>query len=59
MIEDNPSKIEEWHSDMTFQKKSALGSILIGKIIPETGGDTLCSQACLKPMMILLINWKK
>lgn len=42
--EDNPSKIEEWHTDMTFKKNPPLGSILIGKIIPETGGDTLFSS---------------
>ena len=37
----NPSKIEEWHTDMTFKASPPLGSILIGRIIPETGGDTL------------------
>jgi len=42
--EKNPSKIEEWHTDMTFKKNPPLGSILIGKIIPETGGDTLFSS---------------
>ena len=31
---ENPSKIEEWHTDMTFKKNPPLGSILIGKIIP-------------------------
>ena len=41
---DNPSKIEEWHTDMTFKKNPPLGSILIGKIIPETGGDTMFSS---------------
>ena len=41
---ENPSKIEEWHSDMTFKKNPPLGSILIGKIIPEIGGDTLFSS---------------
>ena len=40
---DNPSKIEEWHSDMTFRKIPPLGSILLGKIIPK-GGDTLFSS---------------
>ena len=39
--EDNPSKIEEWHTDMTFRKIPPLGSILLGKIIPKEGGDTL------------------
>ena len=42
--EDNPSKIEEWHTDMTFKRNPPLGSILIGKIIPKTGGDTLFSS---------------
>ena len=39
--EKNPSKIEKWHTDMTFKKIPPLGSILLGKIIPEQGGDTL------------------
>ena len=39
--EKNPSKIEKWHTDMTFKKTPPLGSILLGKIIPERGGDTL------------------
>ncbi|RZO91996.1 MAG: taurine dioxygenase, partial [Gammaproteobacteria bacterium] len=41
---ENPSKIEEWHTDMTFKANPPLGSILIGRIIPETGGDTLFSS---------------
>jgi len=36
-----PSKIEEWHTDMTFKSTPPLGSILLGKVIPKTGGDTL------------------
>lgn len=39
--EANPSKIEMWHTDMTFRQKPPLGSILHGVIIPERGGDTL------------------
>tara|TARA_Y100000590_G_scaffold333424_1_gene379273 strand:- start:5057 stop:5884 length:828 start_codon:yes stop_codon:yes gene_type:complete len=39
--EKNPSKIEKWHTDMTFKKNPPLGSILLGKKIPEKGGDTL------------------
>ena len=42
--ENNPSKIEEWHTDMTFRKIPPLGSILLGKIIPQEGGDTLFSS---------------
>lgn len=39
--EANPSKIEKWHTDMTFRQNPPLGSILHGVIIPERGGDTL------------------
>ena len=38
---DNPSKIELWHTDMTFRPCPPLGSILHGVVIPEKGGDTL------------------
>ena len=55
---ENPSKIEEWHTDMTFKKSPPLGSILIGKIIPETGGDTLFSSLS-KSYDDLDDNWKK
>ena len=39
--EANPSKIEKWHTDMTFRRRPPLGSILRARIVPETGGDTL------------------
>lgn len=38
---DKPTKIEEWHTDMTFMAKPPLGSILRSRISPEVGGDTL------------------
>ena len=37
----NPSKIEAWHSDMTFRSCPPSGSVLHGLIIPERGGDTM------------------
>jgi taurine dioxygenase len=37
----NPSKIEMWHTDMTFRPCPPLGSILHGVIIPGKGGDTM------------------
>ena len=41
---EKPSKIEVWHSDMTFRKHPPLGSVLRSKICPPEGGDTLWSS---------------
>ena len=41
---EHPSKIEEWHTDMTFRKHPPMGSILRSKICPPNGGDTLWSS---------------
>lgn len=30
-----------WHSDVTWREMPSLGSILRGRVIPETGGDTM------------------
>ena len=38
---ENPSKIEKWHSDMTFRDTPPMATVLHGKVIPEFGGDTL------------------
>jgi taurine dioxygenase len=40
-----PSKIELWHSDMTFSATPPSFTILHGKIIPAFGGDTLWASA--------------
>jgi len=42
---DKPSKIELWHSDMTFSATPPALTIVHGKIIPEVGGNTLWSSA--------------
>ena len=42
---DNPSKIEVWHSDMTFMRCPPSFTLLQGQIIPEVGGDTLWASA--------------
>jgi taurine dioxygenase len=42
---DKPTKIEAWHSDMTFRKHPPLGTLLRSKIIPAKGGDTM--WACM------------
>ncbi len=38
---DRPSKIERWHSDMTFRPSPPKLTMLHGKVIPAFGGDTL------------------
>jgi taurine dioxygenase len=38
---ENPTKIDTWHTDMTFLERPPMGSILRARIIPEHGGDTL------------------
>lgn len=37
---DKPTKIEAWHSDMTFRQHPPLGTVLKSDIIPPKGGDT-------------------
>lgn len=38
---DKPSKIEVWHSDMTFRQHPPAVTVLKGVTIPDVGGDTL------------------
>ena len=38
---DNRSKIDSWHSDLTFRSAPPLGSILYCALSPKLGGDTL------------------
>lgn len=40
-----PSKIEVWHSDMTFRPTPPAITLLHGQIIPAYGGDTLWASA--------------
>ena len=40
-----PTKIEAWHSDMTFRLHPPIASGQCSKIIPERGGDTLWASA--------------
>lgn len=57
---DKPTKIEAWHSDMTFRVHPPLGTVLRSRIIPERGGDTLWAsmtaayEALSKPMQQFL-----
>ncbi len=38
---EKPTKIEMWHSDMTFRQHPPMGTVLRSVIIPPRGGDTL------------------
>jgi len=42
---ERPSKIEAWHSDMTFTPTPPALTLLHGRIIPPYGGDTLWASA--------------
>jgi taurine dioxygenase len=41
---ERPTKIDSWHTDMTFLECPPLGSVLRAIEIPEAGGDTLFSS---------------
>ncbi len=41
---DNPSRIEAWHTDMTFRPRPPLGALLHAQLMPPVGGDTLWSS---------------
>jgi taurine dioxygenase len=36
-----PTKIDRWHTDMTFRPHPPMGTMLRSRVIPEKGGDTL------------------
>ncbi len=38
---DKPTKIEAWHSDMTFREHPPMGTVLRAVITPPKGGDTM------------------
>jgi len=42
---EHPSKIELWHTDMTFRPEPPAITLLHGQIIPPFGGDTLWASA--------------
>ena len=41
---EKPTRIEAWHSDMTFRKHPPMATVLRSVIVPERGGDTLWSS---------------
>lgn len=38
---EKPTKIETWHSDMTFRQHPPMGTVLKSVVIPPRGGDTM------------------
>ena len=38
---DKPTKIECWHSDMTFRQHPPLATVLMAQIVPDKAGDTI------------------
>ena len=58
---EKPSKIEAWHTDMTFREHPPLGAVLRSKITPPQGGDTLWASMTaayngLSALMLSLIH---
>lgn len=41
---DKPTKIEAWHTDMTFREHPPMGTVLKSVVVPPKGGDTLWSS---------------
>ena len=41
MMQGKRTGADVWHSDVSWREKPSMGSILCGRTIPETGGDTL------------------
>ena len=41
---EKPTKIEAWHTDMTFREHPPLGTVLKSVICPPKGGDTMWSS---------------
>ena len=41
MIDGRKTGADVWHSDVTWRECPSFGSILMGRTIPETGGDTM------------------
>jgi taurine dioxygenase len=39
-----PYVADYWHSDVTFERKPPMGSVLRGVVIPQAGGDTMWSS---------------
>lgn len=57
---EKPTRIEAWHTDMTFRAHPPMGTVLRSVIVPPRGGDTLWSSTAAayrglsEPMKTLL-----
>ncbi|MEM1145727.1 MAG: taurine dioxygenase [Pseudomonadota bacterium] len=57
---DKPTKIEAWHSDMTFREHPPMATVLRSVVVPPKGGDTMWASmsaaysALSKPMQEFL-----
>ncbi|MEM7374230.1 MAG: TauD/TfdA family dioxygenase [Bacteroidota bacterium] len=40
-LPNKPTRIDTWHSDMTFRKHPPVGTVLRSRIVPPKGGDTV------------------
>jgi len=41
-----PPDTASWHTDLTFKAEQPFASILIARLVPKVGGDTMWSSAC-------------
>lgn len=59
-LPEKPTKIDTWHTDMTFLQHPPVATFLRGRVIPPKGGDTVFSsmtaayQALSEPMKKML-----
>ena len=38
---DTPPDTNSWHTDLTFKREQPFASVLVARVVPEVGGDTL------------------
>ena len=43
---DNPPDTDGWHTDLTFRRNPPFASLLVARVVPDCGGDTLWASLC-------------